>query len=77
MKGTNMAKCCQCGNELESGYLFSTKDGALSFADEVPSSFENARHAPGFVELTAPKIGGRTALAAGICRECRRIVIAY
>ncbi len=72
-----MTKCSQCGCELESGYIFSTKDGALSFADEVPSSFENARHAPGFVELTAPKVGGRTALAAGICRECRQIVIAY
>ncbi len=71
-----MAKCCQCGNELESGYLFSTKDGALSFADKVPSAFESARHAPGFVELTTPKIGGRTALPADICRECRRIVIA-
>ncbi|WP_296010402.1 PF20097 family protein [uncultured Adlercreutzia sp.] len=72
-----MQTCYQCGNELEPGYLFSTKDGALSFADEVPSSFENARHAPGFVELTAPKIGGRTTLAADICRKCRRIVIDY
>lgn len=72
-----MTVCSQCGHELEPGYLFSTKDGALSFADEVPSSFENARHAPGFVELTALKIGGRTALAADICRECQRIVIAY
>ncbi len=72
-----MTKCHKCGQELEPGYIFSTKDGALSFADEVPSSFENARHAPGFVELTAPKIGGRTTLAADICRKCRRIVIDY
>lgn len=72
-----MTACSQCGHELESGYLFGTKDGALSFADEAPSSFENARHAPGFVELAAPRIGGRTALAADICRECRRIAITY
>ena len=72
-----MTKCHKCVQELEQGYIFSTKDGALSFADEVPSSFENARHAPGFVELTTPKVGGRTALPADICRECRQIVIAY
>lgn len=72
-----MTVCSQCGHELESGYLFSTKDGALSFADEVPSSFENARRAPGFVELTAPKVGGRTALVAEICRECQRITVPY
>ena len=72
-----MTQCSQCGRELESGYIFSTKDGALSFADVVPSSFENARHAQGFVELAAPKVGGRTALTADICRECQQIGIAY
>lgn len=34
--------CPKCGNEMRKGYLFSSKDGAFSFADEVPSALENA-----------------------------------
>ena len=29
--------CPKCGKEMRKGYLFSSKDGALSFAREVPS----------------------------------------
>ena len=28
--------CPKCGKEMRKGYLFSSKDGALSFAREVP-----------------------------------------
>lgn len=46
--------CNTCGGELEKGFVFCTKDGALSFADELPSALKNARHAPGFIELSSP-----------------------
>mgnify|MGYP003293863258 CR=1 FL=1 len=62
--------CPKCGSALEKGYLFSTKDGAFSFADEVPKALENARHAPGFIEITSSKVGGRASVAAEACREC-------
>ena len=29
-------KCPECGKEMRSGYLFSSKDGAFSFAFTVP-----------------------------------------
>ena len=44
--------CPKCGKEMRKGYLFGSKDGAFSFADEVPDSFENAKNADGFVEIT-------------------------
>ena len=44
--------CPKCGKEMRKGYLFGSKDGAFSFADEVPGSFENAKNADGFVKLT-------------------------
>ena len=31
-----MMMCPKCGKEMRNGYLFSSKDGALSFASEVP-----------------------------------------
>ena len=33
--------CKKCGKEMRKGYLFSSKDGAFSFANEVPGVFEN------------------------------------
>ena len=33
--------CTKCGKEMRKGYLFSSKDGAFSFANEVPGVFEN------------------------------------
>ena len=41
-------KCPECGKEMRSGYLFSSKDGAFSFANTVPGVFENAKKAEGF-----------------------------
>lgn len=35
-------KCPKCGKEMRTGYLFTSKDGAFSFANEVPGVFENA-----------------------------------
>lgn len=70
-------KCQTCGCELEEGYLFSTKDGAFSFAYEVPSSFVNAKDAPGFAEVAKPKVGGRTNVPATLCRECKTLVVSY
>ena len=63
--------CPKCGKEMRKGYLFGSKDGAFSFADEVPGSFENAKNADGFVKLTELKVGGRTSVEAccsyGVC----------
>ena len=36
--------CPKCGKEMRKGYLFSSKDGAFSFASEVPSALENAKN---------------------------------
>lgn len=69
--------CSNCGGVLEKGYLFSTKDGAFSFADEVPNAFENARHASGFIEVCGAKVGGRAAVAAETCCECKTIIVNY
>ena len=47
--------CPKCGKEMRKGYLFSSKDGAFSFANEVPSALEDAKNANGFVKLTGLK----------------------
>ena len=69
--------CPKCGKEMRKGYLFGRKDGAFSFADEVPDSFENAKNADGFVKLTELKVGGRTSMEACCCEACRLVVISY
>ena len=69
--------CPKCGKEMEKGYLFSSKDGALSFANEVPGALENAQKAEGFVKLTGLKVGGRTNVEACHCDMCRMIIISY
>jgi len=47
-----MMMCPKCGKEMRNGYLFSSKDGAFSFANEVPSALENAKNTEEFVKLT-------------------------
>lgn len=69
--------CPNCGAEMRKGYLFGSKDGAFSFAKEVPSAFTQARTAEGFVALTWPKIGGRTSMEAYLCEPCRMVIIRY
>ena len=72
-----MMMCPKCGKEMRKGYLFSSKDGAFSFANEMPSALENAKNAEGFVKLTALKVGGRTSVAACCCDVCRIILLSY
>lgn len=69
--------CPKCGKEMRKGYLFSSKDGAFSFANEVPGALENAKNANGFVKLTRLKVGGRTSVEACCCDACRTIMIQY
>ena len=69
--------CPKCGKEMRKGYLFSSKDGAFSFANEVPGAVENAKNANGFVKLTRLKVGGRTSVEACCCDACRTIMIQY
>ena len=64
-------KCPECGKEMREGYLFCSKDGAFSFANEVPGVFENAKNADGFVKITDLKASHRTRVPASICEECR------
>ena len=69
--------CPKCRKEMEKGWLFSSKDGAFSFANEVPGALENAKNAEGFVKLTGLKVGGRTSVEACHCDVCRMIIISY
>lgn len=69
--------CPKCGKEMRKGYLFGSKDGAFSFANEVPDSFENAKNADGFVKLTELKVDGRTSVEACCYEACRLVVISY
>lgn len=69
--------CPKCGKEMREGYLFSTKDGAFSFASEMPGALENARDAAGFVKITGLKIGGRASVEARCCDGCRTVTISY
>ena len=69
--------CPKCGKEMKMGYLFSSKDGAFSFANEVPCALENAKNVEGYVKLTGLKIGGRTSVPACCCEDCGMIIIQY
>ena len=70
-------KCSKCGKEMRKGYFFSSKDGAFSFANEVPGVFENAKNAEGFVKITELKPSHRTRVAASICEECKTVIFKY
>lgn len=70
-------KCPKCGKEMRNGYMFSSKDGAFSFANKVPGVFENAKNADGFVKITDIKPSHRTNIEASICQDCKIIVINY
>lgn len=69
--------CPKCGKEMRSGYLFCSKDGAFSFANEVPGVFQNAGKADGFVKITELKPSHRTHIAANICECCRKVVFNF
>ena len=70
-------KCPKCGNEMKEGYLFGTKDGALSFANTVPSAFENVKKVKGFIEIKPLKAGSRTSIKASCCEKCRIVLFEY
>ena len=70
-------KCSNCGSEMREGYLFTSKDGAFSFANEVPGAFTNAKKAEGFVKITSIEAGKRVALPGFICEDCRQVTINY
>ena len=70
-------KCPNCGSEMKEGYLFGTKDGAFSFANHVPSAFENAKQVEGFVEIKPLKVGGRTSIKANCCKKCKIVLFEY
>lgn len=69
--------CPKCGREMRKGYLFCSKDGAFSFASEVPGVFENAKKADGFVAITTVKPSHRVRVEASICEECRKVMFDY
>lgn len=64
--------CPECEKEMRNGHLFSSKDGAFSFANEVPGALENAKNANGFVKLTGLKVGGRTSAEAAAVMHAER-----
>lgn len=70
-------KCPNCGEEMRKGFFFCSKDGAFSFANEVPGVFKNARNADGFVEITSLKASHRTRIEAFICERCRKVILDY
>ena len=69
--------CPKCGEEMKNGCLFSSKDGAFSFANVVPGALKNARNADGFVKITGLKAFGRTSVEACRCDVCGMILISY
>ena len=69
--------CPICDQEMRKGYLFTTKDGAFSFADEVPSMLHNAKTAEGFVEITPVKPNHRVSIEAYCCEACRLVQFRY
>ena len=69
--------CPKCGKEMKKGYLFTTKDGAFSFADEVPGIAHNAKNAEGFIEITPLKLSHRVSIEANCCEACRLVQFMY
>lgn len=69
--------CPICGQEMKKGYLFTTKDGAFSFANEVPGMLQNAKTAEGFIEITPVKPNHRVHVEAYCCENCRLVQFRY
>ena len=69
--------CPICGKEMKEGYLFTTKDGAFSFANEVPGITQNARNAEGFIEITSIESFHRVNVKAYCCDTCRLVQFQY
>ena len=69
--------CPICGQEMKKGYLFTTKDGAFSFANEVPSVLKDAKSEEGFIEITPLEAGHRAKIEAYCCESCRLVQFRY
>lgn len=70
-------KCPYCGEEMQEGFLFSSKDGALSFAKKVPAVFKSAKKAEGFIQITKMKAAHRSSVKANACENCKQLVVEY
>ena len=70
-------KCPKCGEEMKKGYLFTTKDGAFSFANEVPGMLKNAKNAEGFIKITSTKLNHRASIEGYCCETCRLVQFRY
>ena len=62
---------------MRKGYLFSTKDGGFSFADEVPGMLKNAKNAERFIEITPAKLNHRAHIEAYCSEDCRVVQFPY
>ena len=62
---------------MQQGFLVTSKDGAFSFADEVPGLLQNAKHAAGFVQITPVKPNHRVRIEAYCCESCRLVQFQY
>lgn len=69
--------CPKCGETMKKGYLFATKDGAFSFANEVPGMTKNAKNAEGFIEITPVESFHRVNIEAYCCEACRLVQFQY
>jgi len=69
--------CPKCNQKMRKGYLFATKDGAFSFADNVPGMLHNAKTAEGFVEITPFEANKRARVEAYCCENCRLVQFEY
>ena len=69
--------CPKCGKEMKKGYLFASKDGAFSFANEVPGMTKNAKNSDGFIKITPIKMHQRVHIEAYCCETCRLVQFQY
>ena len=76
-EGIALVKAEEFEEKMRKGYLFASKDGAFSFAEEVPGVFEKADKAKGFVKITPLKAGHRTNIAVECCDVCHLVMLEY
>ena len=69
--------CPNCGKEMRKGFLFASKDGGFSFADEVPGMLKKAKSAEGFTEITPVRLNHRASAEAYCCEACRVVLFNY
>lgn len=68
-------KCDKCLNELEEGYVFSSKDGIIGYGQKVPGVFENTKNKEDIILLSKPILGRRSYVKAYYCKTCERVII--